>query len=313
MLRPRTTVIYILGTTRCGSTVLSNLLGQVDGLVHVGELGQIWDEGFQRNFRCGCGSAFRACPFWSRVFEIGFDGADRVDPARLLSVIRRSARMRHAVRLATAAGRESILRETGEYTDVMSRLYRAIAEVGSARIVVDSSKTPMLAWLAAHHPEIDLRGLHVTRDPRAVAYSWQRKKFDPAKAREMGQETAFRTAISWMALNGVAATLWDRGSPGPSYLQVRYEDFADRPRAVLDRILAWCGEPPSPEGLVGADGVFTAVPAHTIAGNPMRFAKGSSRIVADREWQAHIPRWDRLVIEGLTWPLLSRFGYSRNA
>jgi hypothetical protein len=307
MTLPRTTVLYLMGTTRCGSTVLGNLLGQVDGMVHVGELGQIWEEGFLQNFRCGCGAEFDRCPFWRDVFATGFGGADRVDPARLLAVIRSSARMRHALRLATSAGREQVLRETADYTDVMATLYHAVAEVAKARIVVDTSKHPMLAWLAAHHPAIDLRGLHVTRDPRAVAYSWRRKKYDPAKAREMGQESTLSTSATWLGLNGLAVTLG--GKPGPGYLRVRYEDFADQPRRVLDQILAWCGEPPS-NGLIGADGVFTAVSAHTIAGNPMRFAEGSSRVVADTEWRERMSRRDRVLIECLTWPLLGRFGYA---
>ena len=312
-MAPRTTVLYIVGTTRCGSTVLGNLLGQVDGMVHVGELAQIWDEGFLRDFRCGCGEPFRACPFWRQVFDVGFAGVDGVDPERMLAEVRGAARMRHALRLATAAGRASVRRATAAYADAMARLYGAIAAVAPARVVVDSSKNPMVAWLVAQHPDIDLRGLHLTRDPRAVAYSWQRKKYDPAKGGDMGQEGVVRTSLTWMALNGIAAGLWDRGRATPGYLQVRYEDFVARPREVFDQILAWCGEPPSGASLIGDDGVFTAVSSHTIAGNPMRFARGPSRVVADTEWQERTPRRERLLIAGLTWPLLARYGYRLSA
>lgn len=308
MTSSRTSVLYILGTTRCGSTVMSNLLGQVPGLVHVGELGQIWEEGFGQNFRCGCGAAFRGCGFWRDVFIAGWGGLDRVEPDRMLAQVRGSARMRHSLKLTTASGREAMYRATADYTATMARLYRAIAEVAGARVVVDSSKTPMLGYLAAHHPDVDLRGLHVTRDPRAVAYSWQRSKYDPAKAREMGHEGPVRSSAAWLALNGLSAALW-RGQPEDRYKQVRYEDFAAAPRAVLDDILAWCGER-DPAAPITFDGEFTAVPAHTIAGNPMRFTKGSSRVVADTEWQERMPRRDRLVIEAMTWPLLSRFGYT---
>src|SRR6188474_2812517 len=48
-------IVYLVGTTRCGSTLIGSLLGQVPGAVHVGELARIWQEGMIDNVRCGCG------------------------------------------------------------------------------------------------------------------------------------------------------------------------------------------------------------------------------------------------------------------
>jgi hypothetical protein len=303
-----TQVVYLIGTTRCGSTLLGSLLDQVPGVVHVGELSRIWEEGLIQNHRCGCGTPLRECAFWSGVLDRAFGGRDRVDSQRMIDAMMHSARTRHAVRLATARGREQLRSSTAEYAGTMARLYAAIAEQAGARVVLDSSKTPLLAWVMSGRPDIDLRVLHVTRDPRAVAYSWQRKKFDPAKGEDMHREGPVKTSLAWLAWNGLAASIWER-SGSPDYLHIRYEDLTAEPHPVLDRILEWIGAPTRAEVLVGADRRFTTRSAHTVAGNPMRFDRGPVRIAADTEWQDGASRWDQLLVAGLTWPLLGKYHY----
>jgi hypothetical protein len=51
-------------------------------------------------------------------------------------------------------------------------------------------------------------------------------------------------------------------------------------------------------------------PAHTVAGNPMRFANGSLSIELDDEWRTAMPVRDRVSVAAATWPLLARYGYS---
>jgi len=306
MTLPRTRVLYVVGTTRCGSTVLSNLLGQTAGLVHVGELAQIWDEGFVRNFRCGCRLPFLECPFWRRVVDVAF--RDRlIEPERLLTLVRASARTRHAMSLPSKRGRRRMVLAMAEHTDAMTLLYRAISQVTGARVVIDSSKTPLLAWLAAQRPEIELRILHLTRDPRAVAYSWRRTKYDPARTGDLHRETVLKTSLTWLIWNALAARLW--GGDRDMYLQLRYEDFVVSPQRVMEGILAWLGEPSATSPRISADGSFVAAQAHSIAGNPMRFGRGASRVALDTEWQHRMSTLDRLLASGITWPLLSKYRY----
>lgn len=302
-------VLYLVGTTRCGSTVLGTLLGQVPGIVHVGELGRIWEEGLIKNYRCGCGVPLRECEFWSAVLQRAFGGGDRVAVQELIDSTMRWGRTRDAYRLATARGRERTLAGLAEYGDAMARLYRAILEVSGARIVLDSSKAPLFSWVLAQRTDIDVRVLHVTRDPRAVAYSWRRSKFDPAKRSDMGREGMVRTSLGWLAWNGLAASIWERPGRRERYLHLRYEDFAADPRAAVDHVLAWLGEPQSAGQLIGRDHSYAASPGHTVAGNPMRFDSGARKIAADTEWLDRGSRWDRLLVATLTWPLLGKYRY----
>ena len=44
-----------------GSTLLGNVLGELDGAVHVGELRALWDEGLLAGGTCGCGLPLGSC------------------------------------------------------------------------------------------------------------------------------------------------------------------------------------------------------------------------------------------------------------
>jgi hypothetical protein len=303
-------VIYLVGTTRCGSTLIGSLLGKVPGLVHVGEIARIWQEGFVENHRCGCGTRFDACEFWTAALGRAFGGRDAVEIEPILAALARWGRGRHTAWLATPRGRQRLRDGMSAYRDAMVPLYRAVLAEARGRIVLDTSKAPMVGWALTDCPEIDLRILHVTRDPRAVVYSWQRKKFDPAKGVDMHKdETPIPTSLRWLAFNGLAAALWDRPSAPGRYIHVRYEDLAEDPVRVVGRLLAWLAEPLDPHEIVGADHRFVSTPAHTIAGNPMRFDRGVVTIKPDTAWQREAPARDKLLVAGLTWPLLAKYRY----
>jgi hypothetical protein len=125
----------------------------------------------------------------------------------------------------------------------------------------------------------------------------------------MHRESTVRSSLAWLTWNSVAAALWQRADRRGRYFQLRYEDLTANPHAVLDEILTWLGEPVRAGALVDADGKFRGTPAHTIAGNPMRFHKGSQRIATDTEWHDAMSAWDQLVVVSMTWPLLGRYRY----
>jgi len=51
----RTRVLYILGWGRSGSTVLGNILGEIDGFFSAGELHYLWERSLVEGRACGCG------------------------------------------------------------------------------------------------------------------------------------------------------------------------------------------------------------------------------------------------------------------
>ena len=143
-----------------------------------------------------------------------------------------------------------------------------------------------------------MRLVHLVRDPRAVTFSRSRR--DRIEAPRPA-----RTAILWNARNLAAETYW-RGQP--SYLRIRYEDFATRPRETVARILAHAGER-EPEPPVAPDGTVTLGENHIISGNRSRHRRGETTISLREEWQHGLPESHRAVVTALTLPLLLKYGY----
>jgi SAM-dependent methyltransferase len=93
------------------------------------------------------------------------------------------------------------------------------------------------------------------------------------------------------------------------YVLVRYEELAQEPRRELNRILEWLGHERADLGFIRPGGAVLA-PAHSVAGNPMRFQTGLIEIRADEEWKKRMGSFQRGLVTGLTRGLLTRYGYS---
>src|SRR5207237_908724 len=63
-------VVFIVGFTRSGSTLLEHLLSIAPGTVAVGELAYLWDPNVRNNSYCGCGVKWDCCPFWTRTVAL---------------------------------------------------------------------------------------------------------------------------------------------------------------------------------------------------------------------------------------------------
>jgi hypothetical protein len=166
-------VLFVMGHGWSGSTILGNLLGELDGFFHAGELRRLWGEALPANAPCGCGQPVRDCPVWSEVLRRPW--VARLDPAEV-DRWHRSARVRRTPDLLRirrgGASRESDL---DSYLSASSQLYRAVADVTRARVVVDTSKRSGDAAALLVTPGIDAFFVHLVRDPRAVAHSWARR------------------------------------------------------------------------------------------------------------------------------------------
>jgi len=302
-----TKVLYVAGFGRSGSTILSNSLGQIGGFFSAGELNFIWKHALIENRLCGCGRPSRECPVWRSVFDEAFGGMDKVDAREMMRLQASGARTRHIPRMLTAGGREQLKGRMGKFLDASARLYEAIKSVTGSRVIVDSSKEPAYGYAMGMVPELDVRVLHLIRDPRAAAYSWLKKKAQPdSEDREfMHQKSALDSALLWDAWNAAIEALWR----GPDdHLRLRYEDFVSSPKNSFERILDMLGESEAGLPLTGAQEVKLGV-SHTVSGNPNRFDTGAVTLRQDHEWTKKMKPRDRNVVTGLTLPLLALYGY----
>lgn len=296
---PVTRVLYLAGWGRSGTTILDTVLGSYPSVFSAGELCFLWKRGLISGRKCGCGTPVRECSLWREVLRAAY-GDSPPDPHKVVAWQQEAARARHTPRL---------LRGGHPLADVMSRLYRGIAEVTGAALIVDSSKLPSGAALLAQRPELSAYVVHVVRDPRAVAHSWRRPKQQldlPTRIDLMKPHSVWDSTAKWLSWNCLTE-LTARSFPGRTR-RVAYEEFAAQPRQVVEDLLTLAG--------VTADGgPFTGERTvrlgdnHTVSGNPGRFSTGETEIRADEAWRRDMPPRDRILTGALSWPLRRRYGY----
>ena len=281
MTAPPRKVVCITGWCRNGSTIIGNVLNEIPGFFHVGELHFLWKNaaGQGANNRCGCGKSLTECALWSQIIpSAGRPGCRR----------RRSPTPSSPASAATSgpgtpggcSAAACTAREIREHAELMEQTYHAIAERTGARVLVDTTKIPGESALLPHLTGLTPYYVHLVRDPRAVAGSWHRPK-DYAYAMPASVSTAY-----WHGFN-LAARAITRRHPQRS-LFVRYEHFIADPAATIGALLGFCGADPSANPVRGRMVELRA--NHTVTGNPDRFRTGPPVIrETDDAWQAGLP------------------------
>lgn len=308
--RDRPTVLCIIGKGRSGSTLLDTILGQLDGVFSTGELGRLWEWGLTNGYRCGCGERVRDCAVWRDVVARAFDGDPRREARRVIAWQDHVLSWPRVPRLLRQrSGRLGGWPELQAYVDHLSDVYRSIADVTGARVIVDSTKWPASPTPLGLVPGVDVRIVQLVRDPRAVAFSWQRRKRwkDRPGDREMPRYGVLFSMASWWARNLTAETVRRRHPPGHS-TTIRYEDLVRRPVDTVGTIadLVDAGDAALP---FVDERTALLEPTHTVGGNPGRLNNGRVELRVDDQWIDDQPRGRQLAATVLGTPLLQRYGY----
>jgi hypothetical protein len=298
-------VLFIVGWDRSGSTILDNLLGEVEGFFSGGELRHLWKRGILQGWTCGCGLAVTDCPLWSAILDSMVDQSNGKgpDPQTIARWQQQLARLRHTRRLLrqerNGIPKGSMLEA---YIDVIASLYESVALVTGARVVVDSFKAPSEAAILDLIPNIRPYFVHLVRDPRAVAYSWSKHK------QGVGRHGVFYSTVMWVAHNLASEEVRRRRRRGEQWLLVRYEDFAEAPVHALTQIVEMVGEDPRTIPL-HANRSFRLTGNHSVSGNPSRFLSGLVEVRPDNKWLEDMGKLQKAVATLLALPLLSRYHY----
>lgn len=306
----RTRVLYVGGMGRSGSTLLERALSQLPGVVGLGEVSHLWERGIRNDERCGCGETFSTCPFWTEVGKRAFGGWDQVDLDHVQALRLQVDDVKYVPRLLLPGRLGGLRAKIAEYVSYYERLYLAALEVSGAEVVVDSSKFTALAYILSHSPEVDLRLVHILRDPRAVAYSWtkvvRRPEIATAEA-YMPRYSPRYMAVLYDGHNVLLELLRLRGVRGR---RVRYEDFAEDPLGQVSRVTALGGLSVDDSSIRGeGERTLRLGTVHTVSGNPSRFQTGDIAVVRDDKWRQEMPRRQRWLVTLLTFPVMVLYRY----
>jgi hypothetical protein len=169
-------------------------------------------------------------------------------------------------------------------------LARAILDRTEKSVFVDTARDHQRPKYLVGHPRLDLRVIHLIRDPRGNSASIMK---------HTGTDVA-TAARQWRHYN-VEADRVRRYVPSEAWMTLRYEDLCADPDGVLDRIAEFLGA-----GAAAAASGPRGVDRHII-GNSMRL-KGTSEIREDRSWETRLNRADLQVIERIAGPTSRRLG-----
>lgn len=324
--KDRQRVLFIGGLGRSGSTLIEKLLNELTSTFSVGETVHLWERGARDNQRCGCGERFSACGHWKAVGEAAFGGWDQLDLDRLIHLRWSVDRSRRLPQIfgAIKSGRTTAAQR--EYLDAMRSVLVAGAAIEGTRVgvdrsdivLLDSSKHLSTAALLACDPALDVRVLHLIRDPRGVAHSWMKTVARPETDGEiMPKYSPRRTGLRWVTDNLGFETLRKLGVP---VLTLRYEDILEEPTHRIVEIARFAGAMPTVDEIGGDDvslpflvgrSAHLTTTMHSVAGNPLRFGGDNLTLRLDDAWREDMTSKDRRTVERVVGPILARYGYGR--
>ena len=301
-------ILYVAGVPRTGSTVLGEVLGAIPGVVFVGELNFFWRR-FARAEVCSCGQPLPGCSFWSAVVREAYGGLADGQAARLAELERHVLRRQFALTLAPAAWPVPKASLAGQMLAERARLYRAIGRLTGARWIVDGGKEPIFGALLARADADAVATIHLVRDPRGVAYSWQKLIPSDSEPGDMPRKAAARTAVDWVLQNLLVQLGLQRLST--VYVRVRYEDLASRPEHVLGQISLATGL--TIAASVAAHGIVSPPTSehHLVAGNPgvRRTATSGLQLRPDEAWRTRLPLREQRLVAAVCGALMTAYGY----
>lgn len=303
-------VVFVVGTARCGSTILGSTLGQLDGWFSAGEVSHLWDRGMDSDGQCACGSPVQECSIWGTVLA---DGA-RLESPLPLSDYRQSSVPFWGVAPSDAQRLQKQLRarklsasDTTQYADLRWQVYQSVARVTGARVIVDTSKHVADASALAARADRDrhVTLLHMVRDPRAVGYSAKKRRND--RGSWSGVLGALRVALWWGKRNLAADRLASRW-PVHRTRRLRYEDFAAAPDLTAEGLSEWVTGEGADVAFID-EGTLKTAANHQVSGGYVRSEVSNVEIRPDLAWRSELPTAERWVIAAAAWPLMRQYGY----
>jgi hypothetical protein len=297
------------GSPFTGSTLLGLLLNEHPDCASIGAATGLIRDVDLSTYACSCGKLFRECEFWDyiaartralgypvNVYETNFWNTHlRLSHNRVINAL-----------LVRSLGWDPLNNVRDASVGRLAKVRRAISHMGwntwslasavlertGKSVLVDTARDHQRPKYLATHPLLDLKVIHLIRDPRGNSASIMKHS---------GADAA-SAARQWTHYNVEAARV-RRYLPARSWMTLHYEELCADPASVLDRISDFlevqrAQSQPAPR----------AADRHVI-GNPMRL-KALSEIREDRSWQTQLGTAELQVIARITASASRRLGFN---
>lgn len=287
-------LIYIMGDGRSGSTIASIVLGNHPAVSSNGELHR-WP-------------TFRGYPkwdnekeedhlFWAQVRSYYLQQGFPCDFSHLSEIQDEIEDYRWFPRVLLNRTPREV---SAEYCAYVAGLIEAIRAISGKSTIVDETKRPGRAYQLLRCQRMNLRIIHLVRDPRGVI--WSSKKRDV----EHKYKPPVTAAVHYSVKN-LMSVIVQLLAPRGTVLRVRYEDLVRRPGAELRRIGEFLGLSMDPVIEKLEAGQPLQVPC-LLDGNRIRH-KTEITLWFDDAWRRRLAFRHRLVAVLLTFPFFVFFGY----
>jgi hypothetical protein len=297
------------GSPFTGSTLLGLLLNEHPQLASIGAATGLIRTVDLTTYACSCGKLFRECEFWAyvatrtrelghpvNIFQTNFWNTHfRLSHSKLINALLIRSLGQNQVNDVRDAFIWQLPPVRRARTDMgwnTWSLATAVLERTGKQVFVDTARDhqrPKYLW---NHPRLDVKVIHLIRDPRGNAASiMKHANVDAAEA-----------ARQWRHYNVEAARV-KRYLPPTAWMTLYYEELCADPGAVLDRIADFVGV----DRAVSQPGPRD--PDRHIIGNTMRL-KALNEIREDRSWQTNLDRRELDVIARIAGSASRGLGYN---
>lgn len=299
-------VVYLLSMPFSGSTLMSRLAAQHPSIASVGEMVNSIRNFDPEHYLCSCGTALKQCSFWngvrSRMLQRGhrfeLNDFDVTPPKSIAGLWYRAPYLIPGFQ-SGALGSRNFGKAVIEWAVSKTKLYKrifalcdCILEESKKSILFDASKNPNLVFHFAANSNIELKLIHLVRDPRAVAQSMMTNH----------SRTDFANCVNeWKLMNAKIDSVLSV-FPRTDRLVIRYEDLCAAPSQSLNDLYRWlCVDPackPTPEQV-----------CHHIIGNRMRLGPFDN-VIIDNRWLTTLDRQHLQEARVLVGHYASHYGYT---
>lgn len=276
---PRVNLLYVAGSSHSGSTLIDLILGSHSEIESLGEAKKIpkilstLKTGSQPRPICSCHTSIEDCEFWQSALQL--ENPNFLERERIT--------FDSSVDLAMA---------------------RRALDFCKKSVLLDSSKNLGRLAFLFREKGFSTTCLHLTRDPRAVAFSAIRKIERATGSAEKNRiRFLCKHALEWSALNQKIQRRY-RKKRDISYFHLRYEDFVFQPEISLAAVLKALKLEFEPSQMR-----FRDFKHHNIEGNRLRLHSGSD-IRFDSSYLENLSALEWIAMTLLLLPMLSCFGYS---